>query len=217
MVIEGVAAEAEDMTSVTSNAAPRPVTGLYVLKPWYTRRLQRIIDVAVTRHVSPDAFTAAGVVAAGLAGGALVLSTQWRPAAYAVPVLLALRLAGANLDGAVARARAVSRPVGALLNEIGDRLSDLLILGCIALVTPQSLALLALIAATLPTFVSLAVATAGGSRANGGPVGKTERCLLVSVGALFPSFWPLVLVAIVVGSVVTAGMRLRAGLAELAR
>ena len=37
-----------------------------------------------------------------------------------------LRLAGANLDGAVARARGVSRPWGFVLNELGDRSSDLL-------------------------------------------------------------------------------------------
>ena len=40
-------------------------------------------------------------------------------------LFLAVRLGGANLDGAVARARGVSRPWGFVLNEVGDPVSDL--------------------------------------------------------------------------------------------
>jgi CDP-diacylglycerol--glycerol-3-phosphate 3-phosphatidyltransferase len=71
--------------------------------------------------VSPDVFTAAGVVSAAAAAVAVALGC-WPLAA----LFLALRLAGANLDGAVARARGVSRPWGFVVNEIGDRASDLL-------------------------------------------------------------------------------------------
>jgi len=38
--------------------------GLYALKPWYTRMLTPILNTAVAQKVSPDVFTAAGVVAA---------------------------------------------------------------------------------------------------------------------------------------------------------
>ena len=95
--------------------------GLYALKPWYTRRLTPVLNAAVAHKVSPDVFTAAGVVAAGAAGVTIALG--WWPLAA---LFLALRLAGANLDGAVARARGVSRPWGFVVNEIGDRASDLL-------------------------------------------------------------------------------------------
>ena len=78
--------------------------GLYALKPWYTKRLTPIVDAAVAHQVSPDVFTVAGVVAAGAAG--VVVALGWWPLAA---LFLALRLAGANLDGAVARARGVSR------------------------------------------------------------------------------------------------------------
>jgi len=98
-----------------------PLNGLYALKPWYTRRLTVLVDAAVSRETSPDVFTGLGVLAALLAA----LST-WRGWWLVAGVLLAARLAGANLDGAVARARGVSRPWGFVLNEIGDRTSDLL-------------------------------------------------------------------------------------------
>ena len=123
------------------------------------------------RGVSPDVWTAVGVIAAALGCGALVMG--WWPLAF---ILLAARLGGANLDGAVARARGVSRPFGFVLNEIGDRVSDLLIMaGLVGLAlrtgsssTTVHLTLIALAAATLPTFISLAAAGAGATRLNGG-------------------------------------------------
>jgi CDP-diacylglycerol--glycerol-3-phosphate 3-phosphatidyltransferase len=81
--------------------------GLYALKPWFTGLLTPIVDAAVARKVSPDVFTGAGVAAAGAA--AVTIAAGWWPLAA---LFLVLRLAGVNLDGAVARARGVSRPWG---------------------------------------------------------------------------------------------------------
>lgn len=188
--------------------------GLYALKPWYGRRLARIVDLAVRHRLSPDVFTAAGVCGAVLA--AVSTAVGWWPL---VLIFLAVRLAGANLDGAVARARAVSRPWGFVVNELGDRSSDLIMFaGLVGLAarSPESgrtavlLALVAAVAATLPTFVSLASLGAGVTRRNGGPFGKTERCLAVVVATAFPAALGWVCAAIIVGSVVTAAVRLLA-------
>src|SRR5258705_6288 len=110
-----------ESTLPTTSPRARQMNGLYALKPWFTGRLKPIIDTAVAHNVSPDVFTAAGVVAAGAAGVAIAFGV-WPLAT----LFLVLRLAGANLDGAVARARGVSRPWGFVLNEIGDRSSDML-------------------------------------------------------------------------------------------
>ena len=184
---------------------------LYSLKYWYTRRLGVIIRASVRRGISPDVWTAVGVIAAALGCGALVMG--WWPLAF---ILLAARLGGANLDGAVARARGVSRPFGFVLNEIGDRVSDLLIMAGLvglALRTGSSAAtvhllLIALAAAMLPTFVSLAGAGAGAARLNGGPFGKTERCLAAVVAAALPQYLAIVAWIVIAGSVVTACVRL---------
>ncbi|MCC2336020.1 CDP-alcohol phosphatidyltransferase family protein [Cellulomonas wangsupingiae] len=197
---------------------------LYALKPWYTRRLRRFVDGAVARGTTPDLFTVVGVVGAALAGVAIALG--WWPAAL---VLLAVRLAGANLDGAVARARGVARPWGFVLNELGDRASDLLMFAGLAVLavraggdpvaglTPLAWVLVAAVAATLPTFVSLAAAGAGAPRLNGGPVGKTERCALAVLGAAVPTLLPGVAVVLAAGSVLTAVVRARRTHRTLAR
>ena len=183
------------------------MVSLYSLKYWYTRRLGVIIQASVRRGISPDVWTAVGVIAAALGCGALVMG--WWLLAF---ILLAARLGGANLDGAVARARGVSRPFGFVLNEIGDRLSDLFIMaGLVGLAlrtgsstTTVYLTLIALAAATLPTFISLAAAGAGAARLNGGPFGKTERCLAAVVGAALPQYLSIIAWVIIVGSAATA-------------
>ncbi|GEK20470.1 CDP-alcohol phosphatidyltransferase family protein [Cellulomonas xylanilytica] len=185
--------------------------GLYALKPWYTRQLDGVVRWAVRRDVSPDVFTWSGVAAAAAAGVAIALG--WWPA---VLVLLAARLAGANLDGAVARARAVERPWGFVLNEVGDRASDLLMFAGLAVLLSREqgtaglvLVLVAAVAATLPTVASLAGAGAGAPRLNGGPFGKTERCLAVVLLVAAPSLTPILLPVVIGLSLVTATTRLR--------
>ncbi len=193
--------------------------GLYALKPWYSRRLGRLVRFAVERRISPDVFTLVGILGAVLA--AVCIAYGWWIAALA---MLAVRLGGANLDGAVARAREVSRPWGFVLNEIGDRSSDLIAFGGLfalaartagATGTSAVLVLVAAAAAMLPTTASLAAAGAGATRRNGGPFGKTERCLAMVVAAALPSWIPWVCGVIVAGSLLTAALRLRAAHGEL--
>ena len=177
---------------------------LYALKYWYTRRLGFVVSASVRRGISPDFWTALG---------AWAIVEGWWLAAF---VFLAARLGGANLDGAVARARGVSRPFGFVLNEIGDRFSDFLIMaGLVGLSVrtgsptstpaprPPPTA-----AATPPTFVSMCAAGAGAPRLNGGPFGKTERCLTAVLAAAFPQHLAVFGWIVVAGSLATAAVRL---------
>jgi CDP-diacylglycerol--glycerol-3-phosphate 3-phosphatidyltransferase len=213
--------------------AESPARGLYALKPWYTRQLGGALQVAARHGVSPDVFTALGLVSA--AGAAVTIALGWWPFAF---VLLAGRLAGANLDGAVARARGVSRPWGFVLNELGDRGGDLLMFAGLAVLAAREPAtvlvagsltsvawvLIAAAVATLPTFASLAGTAAAAqptattdaatppdtavSRVNGGPFGKTERCAVVVLATAMPAWIPVIAVVIIVGSFLTMGVRL---------
>ncbi|MCF2533801.1 CDP-alcohol phosphatidyltransferase family protein [Yinghuangia soli] len=180
--------------------------GLYALKPWYAARLGGLRRGLAARRVSPDAVTAAGIGFAAGAGLALaLLPAPW--AVAAVLPLLAARLAAANLDGALARETGRTTRWGAVLNELGDRVADLLVIAGFAVHAPGALVAGAALAATLPSWVALAGSAAGAARRNGGPVGKTERCLLVAVAAASGWYAP-VLWVIVAGSLLTAAMRL---------
>jgi CDP-diacylglycerol--glycerol-3-phosphate 3-phosphatidyltransferase len=201
------------------------VRGLYAAKPWFTRQLNRIVTAAVARGWSPDAFTIAGVAFAALAAVGILVGL-WP----IVLIGLLGRLAGANLDGAVARARGVARPFGFVINELGDRVGDILPLAALAFLSfttgspiALTLALVAVTAASWPTFISLAIAGAGAQRMNGGPFGKTERALVVFLSAVALSVFPIVVtlsvtsLIIIVGSTVTAITRVVAGARVLTR
>ncbi|WP_198961414.1 CDP-alcohol phosphatidyltransferase family protein [Pseudonocardia sp. MH-G8] len=183
--------------------------GLYALKPWYADRLAGTRRHLAARGVPPGAVTAAGVGFGALAGLALATVPNPPMSAILVATLLALRLAAANLDGALARDTGTSTRWGAVVNEVGDRAAELAVLaGCLAL-APAWLVLLAMLCASAPSWVALAGAAAGAARVNGGPVGKTERCLLLVVLAALPAHAGVLLAVLAAGSSVTAGLRLR--------
>ncbi|MGP3971002.1 CDP-alcohol phosphatidyltransferase family protein [Streptomyces sp. 6N223] len=182
--------------------------GLYALKPWYAGRLAGALGWLARRRTSPDAVSATGIAAGAAAGAALA----WLPgpgafAGLVVAALLAARLACANLDGALARETGRTTRRGAVLNEVSDRAAELAAFaGCLALADARLVALAAL-AATLPSWVALAGAAAGAPRVQGGPVGKTERCLGLVVIA-FTGWAVPVLALLAAGSAATAGLRL---------
>lgn len=189
--------------------------GLYSFKSWYAGRLAPVRRVLVTAGVPPAAITMAGVAFGGGAGAALALLRPGPVAGVAVTALLAARLACANLDGGVARDGDRATPFGSVLNEVGDRAAELAALaGCLA-VAPATLVLAAALAATLPSWVALAGAAAGQRRIQGGPVGKTERCLLLALLAA-SGFGAVFVSVLAAGSLLTAAMRL-ARLARAAR
>jgi CDP-diacylglycerol--glycerol-3-phosphate 3-phosphatidyltransferase len=187
--------------------------GLYALKPWYAGRLAGLRAHLVARHISPNLISAAGVAAG--AGAGIALATG---AGVVVAPLVAVRLAAANLDGAVARDSGQTSRWGSVVNEMGDRAAELAMLAGATFVAPPALVAVAALAATLPSWVSLAGAAAGAPRRNGGPVGKTERAVLLAIGAL-ASQLTVALAVIAAGSVITAAVRarwVRAALSEVA-
>ena len=211
-------------TKAPPDAAPRPgppspstiapaVTsadvraGLYGLKPWFAARLGLVRRGLVAHRVSPTAISVAGVGFGAGAGVALGLMRPGWACGLAVAALLVARLACANLDGGVARESGRTTPFGAVLNEAGDRGAELAALaGCLA-IAPPWLVLATALAATLPSWSALAGAAAGLPRVQGGPVGKTERCLLLAL--LAGSGLATVFLAIIAaGSALTAAVRL---------
>jgi len=181
--------------------------GLYSFKSWYAVRLAPVRRGLVAASVPPAAITMAGIVFGAGAGAALALLRPGPAAGAAVAVLLAARLACANLDGSVARDGGRTTSFGSVLNEVGDRAAELAVLaGCLAF-APTALVLAAALAATLPSWVALAGAAAGLGRVQGGPVGKTERCLLLALLAAI-GFPVVILGLLAAGSAVTALVRL---------
>jgi CDP-diacylglycerol---glycerol-3-phosphate 3-phosphatidyltransferase len=182
------------------------MNGLYALKPWYARRLAAPRGWLVRRSVAASALSWGGVGCGGAAGAVLASMRPGPLAGVAVGILLALRLACANLDGGLARASGTTTRWGGVVNEVSDRLADLAMLAGLAGHAPAALVLAAGLGATLPSWVALAGAAHGAPRRQGGPVGKTERCALVAAAA-FVGHADVVAAVIAAGGVATALVR----------
>src|SRR5262249_55773741 len=199
--------------------ADRPGQGLYRLKPALQRRLGRLADHLAARAVDPDLLTVAALPC-GLAATALVaLAAEWgRPwLVGALPLMTAARIVLNALDGMVATRRAVGRPWGGYLNDLCDRLTDLLFLGGLFFVPDLDprLAGAALVATLLASYAGVLSASHGGPRLRGGPTGKADRMLFLSAGAALtaltgswsPLRWTAVL--LIVGAAATVALRAR--------
>lgn len=124
-------------------------------------------------------------VAGSITVGAALSQAGARPALLLLlPIWLFARMGLNALDGMMARELGMATPIGAVLNELGDVLSDLGLYLPLAFVDEPSLwPVVAFSAgATLTEFCGVLGRALGSSRRYEGPMGKSDRALLV--GAL---------------------------------
>jgi CDP-diacylglycerol--glycerol-3-phosphate 3-phosphatidyltransferase len=125
-----------------------------------------------------------------------------------VPVVVLVRTALNALDGLVAKRTGLARPWGEVLNEFSDRLSDVAILGGLAL-APPTLPLLgaaAIIGTLLTSYLAILSKAAGGRRQYAGPMGKADRMLLLGLAAFVGLVVPLSITYNVFLGLVLAGL-----------
>jgi CDP-diacylglycerol--glycerol-3-phosphate 3-phosphatidyltransferase len=198
---------------------------LYAVKPRFQQALRPALQFVVRRSVSANALTRAAVVVSAVGGAALAFSgDEPRLLLVAVPIV-AVRLALNALDGMLARLTDSASPTGELLNEIGDRLGDLLLLGGLVLAGHADLrlgaAVLGMVA--LPAMVGITARAAGGERRYDGPLSKPDRMVGLAAAALFAQLIApttavtLYLAALAAGVPITALVRYRRAHAELRR
>ena len=191
--------------------------GLYGLKPWFVTRLSRAEDALVKRKVNPDALTYAAVASSCGAAGAIAAG-----AVLGVPLLWLLvapfglaRLALNALDGSVARRTGRTSPFGAALNEVCDRLSDVVMIVATVTVAPIGLTLSAAVLTLLAAVAGMSGVAAGGGRSYAGPMGKADRVAVLATGAVIAALtassmaYTVALGVISAGCVVTFFVRLK--------
>ena len=195
----------------------------YASKRSIVARLDPVVRALAARGVAPDAVTASAIPIAAIGGAAIVLSPSVPALLLLVPIAAGLRLVTNLLDGALARATERSHPRGELLNEVTDRLADVLLLAPVAIVpgAQPAFVLLGVAGAILASFIGLAARAAGGERLYGGVLSKPGRMALLgvfSIAALIagPDAWAPFGPLLVAGTFVTAADRLRTAWRRLA-
>jgi len=124
-----------------------------------------------------------------------------------LPVMLFVRMALNAIDGMLAREHGMKTNLGAILNEIGDVISDCALYLPLALVPgfhPQLMVIIVVLS-VVSEMMGVVAIQIGSSRRYDGPMGKSDRalaiglpCLLMGCG-ISPDLWlNLVLVSILI-------------------
>lgn len=194
-------------------------------KPFFRRRFRPAADRLARFGVRANQVTATTIVMS-LAIGALV---TLRPAAgwplLLVPGALIVRLALNHIDGLLAEEHDQRTPLGAMLNELADVISDSALYLPLALVPglPSGLIVLVVVLATLVEMTGVLAMRIGARRREDGPMGKKTRglilgCVAAAIGlGAAPGPWlDVTLLAVVALLVVTLVKRLRGAVGEVA-
>mgnify|MGYP002784609680 FL=1 len=198
---------------------------LYQLKPRFQNLLRPLVRSLAAAGVTANQITVLAMLLS-LASGAAI---AWLPAAswplLALPLVLLLRMALNAVDGMLAREHGQKSPLGGILNEVGDVVSDAAIMLPFAwLVGIEAWLIFALVAlAWLGEFVGVVAVAIGASRRYDGPLGKSDRAfafgllgLLLGLGVT-PGTWSTVLLVLLnLLALATIWRRARAALRECA-
>ena len=171
---------------------------VYQLKPRFQALLQPVLRRLRNWGFTPNSLTIIAFLLS-LAMGCYSFYGERQIALFLVPACLLLRMALNALDGMMARQFNLQSKLGAVLNEMGDLLSDAVLYYTVLYVLFDMDSIWVgwfIFLSILNEFAGLIGQALGGERRYDGPMGKSDRalvlgllCLLIGFG--LPSFYLL--------------------------
>ena len=158
----------------------------YQLKSRFQALLRPLAGLLFRCGVTANQVTVTSCAISLALGGALIWQNNRKYLFLLISLWCLLRMAANALDGMLAREYGQASRLGAVLNEVGDMLSD------IALYTPfafvagvnAGLVIAIVVLAVCGEIIAWLAASRCGERANHGPMGKSDRALVFGVVAL---------------------------------
>jgi len=197
---------------------------IYDLKPRFQALLRPLVKSLAEAGVTPNHVTIAAMIVSFIVGAAIVLFPAEKWLLLLMPLALFVRMALNAIDGMLAREYKMKSSLGAILNELGDVLSDTALYLPLGLVPGvNSIYIVAItILAIVSEMTGVVALQIGAQRRYDGPMGKSDRafafgllCLLLGIG-IQPAFWVDAILLITLGLLlVTIVNRARHALAEI--
>lgn len=160
------------------------MASIYDLKPRFQALLRPLMLVLAGLRFTPNVVTLLALAGSAGVGAALALNPATPAVLLLLPAWLFARMALNAIDGMMAREMHMASTLGAVLNEVGDLLSDLFLYVPFAVIEPEATwAVIGFcIVALLTEFCGVLMRALGASRRYDGPMGKSDRAF--AVGAL---------------------------------
>ncbi len=171
---------------------------IYDLKTRFQGLLRPISNALWRAGVTANDVTLFAMAISFLTGGALLYFRSFR-VLLLLPLVLFVRMALNAIDGMLAREHNQKTPLGAILNELGDVLSDAALYLPLATILPFDpiLVVLVVLLAIISEMTGVLGVQIGASRRYDGPMGKSDRAFVFGtlgllLGLQLPIF-PIVL------------------------
>ncbi len=200
------------------------MASIYNLKPRFQALLRPLISKLAAWGCTPNLVTSVALLLSIVVGLLILFAGGMPDVLLLLPVWLFLRMALNAIDGMMARELNLKSASGAVLNEVGDVISDVALYLPLAFVHPPSLwpVVAFSFGAVLTEFCGVLTQALGTTRHYEGPMGKSDRAFFVgALGLITPfapglfKFWPWLFAAAAVLTALTCLNRLRRALAEL--
>ena len=174
------------LTASRPGSSLSPVASIYALKPAFQGLLRPLTRALAGVGVTANAVTVAAAVLSLVVGTALAVSPGSRGVLLLLPAVLFARMALNAIDGMLAREHGQKSKLGALLNELGDVVSDTALYLPLALVPgfDARLGVGIVVLAALSEMTGVLGPTIGASRRYDGPMGKSDRAFVFGLLAL---------------------------------
>jgi CDP-diacylglycerol--glycerol-3-phosphate 3-phosphatidyltransferase len=159
---------------------------IYDIKPKFQNLLRPLTKKLASVGVTANQVTIAALLLSLLTGIGLVLAGKQTQIFLLVPLVLFVRMALNAIDGMLAREYGMKSPLGAILNELCDVISDVALYLPFALLPEISLWIIVLlvIAAIISEMTGVIAIQIGASRRYDGPMGKSDRAFVFGAIAL---------------------------------
>ncbi len=164
---------------------------VYNLKPVFQKLLQPILHTLYKIGVTANQLTISAVILSCLMGFGFLQYHTFYLGILIIPFGLLLRMALNALDGMMARKYDMQSQLGEILNEIGDVVSDIAIIFPFVIlpgINPVIIILFGVLA-ILNEFAGILSKAIGKERRYDGPMGKSDRALVIGIFCLVFFFW----------------------------
>jgi CDP-diacylglycerol---glycerol-3-phosphate 3-phosphatidyltransferase len=155
------------------------MASIYDLKPKFQGLLRPLSDLLARAGITANDVTLFAMALSFLTGGTILYfhNLRWL---LLLPLILFVRMALNAIDGMLAREHNQKTPLGAILNELGDVLSDAALYLPLATIPPFDPVLMVLIVllATISEMSGVLGIQIGASRRYDGPMGKSDRAFV---------------------------------------
>jgi CDP-diacylglycerol---glycerol-3-phosphate 3-phosphatidyltransferase len=155
------------------------MASIYNLKPRFQGLLRPLTNLFASMGVSANDVTLFAMALSFLTGGAILYFRSFR-VLLLLPLVLFVRMALNAIDGMLAREHNQKTSFGAILNELGDVLSDAALYLPLATILPFDPILIVLIVlfAVISEMTGVLGIQIGASRRYDGPMGKSDRAFV---------------------------------------